>query len=122
VMRWALAVGRIQTGGVSSEWQPHHVLEMATMEGARALGLAGEIGSLVVGKKADLVVLDFRRPHLTPCVNPLGNLIHTAQGRDVETVIVDGQILVESGSPRRASESDVREEATRAVRRLWDRA
>ena len=90
------------------------------MEGARALGLASEIGSLVVGKKADLVVLDFRRPHLTPCVNPLGNLIHTAQGRDVETVIVDGQILVDGGSPTRVSESEVREEATRVVRRLWE--
>jgi len=120
VMRWALAMGRIQAGGVSSAWQPHHVFEMATMQGARALGLAGEIGSLVVGKKADLVVLDFRRPHLTPCVNPLGTLIHTAQGRDVETVIVDGQILVDSGSPTRVAESEVREDAARVVRRLWE--
>lgn len=121
VMRWALAVGRIQTGGVSSDWQPHHVLDMATMEGARALGLAGEIGSLEVGKKADLAVLDFRRPHLTPCVNPLGNVIHTAQGRDVETVIVDGQIVVEHGRPTRVSEQDIRKDATRAVQRIWSR-
>lgn len=122
VMRWALAVGRIQAGGVTDEWQPHHVLEMATIQGARALGLDEEIGSLAVGKKADMVVLDFRRPHLTPCVDALGNLVHTAQGRDVETVVVDGQIVVEDGAPTRARESEILEDARQATERMWKRA
>ena len=49
------------------------------------------------GKKADVVLLDFRRAHLTPAFNPVGTLVHTGQGRDVATVIVDGRVVVENG-------------------------
>ncbi len=118
-MRWALAVGRLQEEAVTDNWQPHHVFHMATIEGARAMGMDGEIGSLEVGKRADLVAIDFRRPHLTPCTNPLGNLVHTAQGRDVELVIVDGRVVVESGRPTLVSEEEVRRDAASAADRLW---
>ena len=121
VMRWGLAVGRLQQRRVSDEWQPRHVFDMATIEGARALGMADEIGSLRVGKKADLVALDFRRPHLTPCLNPLGNLVHTAQGSDVELVIVDGQIVVEGKKAVLVDEEEIRVEGERAARTVWAR-
>lgn len=121
VMRWALAVARLQEGRVSSDWQPDHVLEMATMAGARAMGLADELGSLTIGKKADLVILDFQRPHLTPCINPLGNLVHTAQGRDVAWVIVDGRIVVERGQAILVNEEEIRAEAAGAAKQLWQR-
>ncbi|MCZ3129668.1 amidohydrolase family protein, partial [Acinetobacter baumannii] len=62
LMRWALVTARVQRGGVDDDWQPRHVFEMATMGGARALGLADRIGTLEVGKRADLVMLDFARP------------------------------------------------------------
>ena len=122
VMRWGLAIGRIQEEKVSDFWQPHHVLRMATLSGAEAMGLEQEIGSLEVGKRADLVVLDFRRPHLTPCVNPLGNLIHTAQGRDVEMVIVDGRIVVEDGRATLVNEEEIRQKANQAAIDLWGEA
>jgi 5-methylthioadenosine/S-adenosylhomocysteine deaminase len=121
VMRWALAVARIQEGAVTEEWQPGVALEMATVEGARAMGLAGELGTLAVGKKADLVVVDFRRPHLTPCLSPLGNLVHTAQGRDVEMVVVDGRIVVEGGRATLVDEEEIRRHAAAAAKRLWER-
>jgi cytosine/adenosine deaminase-related metal-dependent hydrolase len=70
------------------------VLEMATIDGARALGLDGEIGSLEPGKKADLVVLDMRRPHLTPSFNPVSTLVYAAMGSDVAHVMVDGRWVV----------------------------
>ena len=103
LMRWALVTARVQVDSVDEEWQPHHVFHMATLGGARALGMAHSIGSIEVGKRADLVVFDSQRPHLTPQVNPLGNLVHTGQGRDVAMVLVDGEILVEDGpaDPRR---------------------
>ena len=122
VMRWALAMGRIQAGAVTAEWQPEAVLDMATMAGARAMGLADEIGSLEPGKRADLVVFDFRRPHLAPNRNPLGNLVHTAQGRDVEMVLVDGAVVVEDGRPTRADADTIRRDAERAITALWERA
>jgi hypothetical protein len=75
---------------------------MATIDGARAMGLEQQIGSIERGKKADLVAFDFRRPHLTPSINPLGNLVHVAQGRDVEVVLVDGRVVVLGGEPTTA--------------------
>lgn len=119
LMRWALMTARVQTGSVDESWQPHHVFEMATMGGARALGLDHDIGSLEVGKQADFVVFDARRPHLTPHVNPLGNLVHTGQGRDVVAVAVAGELLVESGQPTRVDLDEVVVQAERASRELW---
>ena len=121
VMRWALAIARIQEGRATEDWQPEDALRMATLEGARAMGLEADLGSLVAGKKADLVVVDFRRPHLTPCTSALGNLVHTAQGRDVEMVIVDGRVVVEDGRPTLVDEDAIRREAAAAARALWQR-
>lgn len=121
-MRWALAVARLQVGRVTDDWQPRHALEMATLAGARAMGLENDLGSLTVGKKADLVVLDFRRPHLTPLTNALGNLVHVAQGRDVEMVVVDGRVVVEDGHATLVDGERIRREAAEAARHLWERA
>lgn len=70
------------------------VLEMATINGARALGLEKEIGSLEAGKKADLVLVDLRKPHLTPLHNVASHLVYSVTGGDIDTVIVDGKILM----------------------------
>jgi cytosine/adenosine deaminase-related metal-dependent hydrolase len=71
-------------------------LEMGTIQGAKALGWADEIGSLEVGKKADLVLYDTRRPEWRSLFNPVNNLVYYADGRSVHTVIVDGRILVDN--------------------------
>ena len=122
VMRWALAMGRVLEGGVSQAWQPKDVLRAATMGGARAMGLGAEIGSLEAGKKADLVAFDFRRPHLVPAVNPVGTLVHTGQGRDVEIVFVDGRMVVENGRPTLVDMETILCDAQRAADALWQRA
>jgi 5-methylthioadenosine/S-adenosylhomocysteine deaminase len=69
-------------------------LEMATVNGATALGLGNELGSIEVGKKADLVLVDIGKPHLTPLHNLISHLVYSAVGSDVETTIVDGRILM----------------------------
>jgi cytosine/adenosine deaminase-related metal-dependent hydrolase len=74
-------------------------LEMATIQGARALGLDGEIGSIEAGKKADLVLFDTRRPEWRTIFNPVNNLVYNADGRSVHTVIVDGRVVVEDHQP-----------------------
>ncbi len=122
VMRWALAIGRIQEDRVDDFWQPEDVLRMATRDGARAMGLADEVGSIEVGRKADLVAFDFRRPHLVPCIDPVGNLVHTAQGRDVEHVWVDGEQVVASGRPVKADLESILADAQAASTALWQRA
>jgi len=72
------------------------VLRMATCEGARALGLGDVTGSLEPGKKADLIVVDMRKPHLTPMYNPQSHLVYSAKGSDVRDVMVDGRMVVEN--------------------------
>lgn len=70
------------------------VLEMCTIDAARALGLEVDLGSLEVGKKADIILLDGRKPHLWPPVMPLNRITHFANAADVDTVIVDGRVLM----------------------------
>jgi 5-methylthioadenosine/S-adenosylhomocysteine deaminase len=95
---------------------------MATMGGARAMGLADQIGSLEVGKKADMVFVDFAQIHMTPATDPLGNLVHVGQGRDVDRVIVDGRIVVEDGRATMVDQDRIRRDAARASADLWARA
>jgi 5-methylthioadenosine/S-adenosylhomocysteine deaminase len=84
------------------------VLGMATVGGARALGLEGSVGSLEVGKRADIVLVDFGKPHLTPVHDFYANMVYSARGSDVETVIVDGRVLMEGGVVMTVDEEEVR--------------
>jgi cytosine/adenosine deaminase-related metal-dependent hydrolase len=70
------------------------VLELATLNGARAMGLAPEVGSIEPGKRADFIIINTDAPHLTPVWNPVAAVVFAAQGSDVDTVVVDGQILM----------------------------
>jgi 5-methylthioadenosine/S-adenosylhomocysteine deaminase len=71
-------------------------LEMGTIMGAEAFGLARELGSVEKGKKADLLLFDTKRPEWQALFNPVNNLIYSADGRSIHTVIVDGRIVVEA--------------------------
>ncbi len=86
----------------------HSVLGMATIDGARALGLDRIVGSLEVGKKADVILVDFGKPHLTPVHDFYANVVYSARGSDVETVIVDGKILMEGGEVKTLDEEEVK--------------
>ena len=71
------------------------VTKMATIDGARALGLEGITGSLEVGKRADLIVIDINKPHLIPMYNPYSHLVYAARGHDVKHSIINGSIVME---------------------------
>jgi 5-methylthioadenosine/S-adenosylhomocysteine deaminase len=70
------------------------VLQMATIDGAKAIGLDEDIGSLEIGKQADIIIIDTDKPHLVPMYNPLSHIVYSVQGSDVRDVIVAGRILV----------------------------
>jgi len=74
-------------------------LEMATLNGAKALGLEQDLGSIEVGKKADLVLFDTMRPEWRNLFNPVNTLVYNADGRSVHTVIVDGRVVVQHYQP-----------------------
>ena len=73
-------------------------LELATIGGAKALGLGDEIGSIEPGKKADLALYDTRRAEWATLFNPVNSLVYNADGRSVHTVVVDGRVVVEDHS------------------------
>jgi 5-methylthioadenosine/S-adenosylhomocysteine deaminase len=94
------------------------VLKMATIDGAKALGLEKTVGSLEVGKKADIILLDFKKPHLTPAHDPYANIVYSACGSDVDTVIVDGKILMENRDVKTLDEEEVVLEAQKTATNL----
>ena len=98
------------------------VLWMATRAGARTLGLEREIGSLEVGKRADVIVVDRDRPHLAPGPDPYSTLVYAARGSDVRTTIVDGEVLVADFAPVRVDRAGVSAAARDAARDLFARA
>jgi len=121
VMRWTLAIGRLQAGFVADDWQPRDVFAMGTGNGATALGWADRLGLVAVGMLADLAILDFRQLHLTPCIDPLGSLIHNATAADVESVLVNGELVIDQGRATRVDEAAIRAEADRVCQALWQR-
>jgi 5-methylthioadenosine/S-adenosylhomocysteine deaminase len=92
---------------------PEQVLEMATLHGARALGLGDEIGSLEPRKRADLVIFDLDLPEWRPLLDPVNTLVYSASGASVHTVMVDGRLVLDD---RRVTMVDELEVLTRVER------
>lgn len=87
------------------------ILEMATLNGARATLWGEQLGSLEPGKLADIIVIDQRKPHLVPVRNPISNLVYAACGSDVDTVIIDGDIIMQGREVKTIDEQEVIERA-----------
>src|SRR5439155_10277167 len=98
------------------------VLSMATRAGARTLGLEADIGSLEVGKHADLIVVDRDRPHMVPGPDPYSTLVYAARASDVRTTIVDGEVLVDEFTPVRLDRAQITANARTAAQELVSRA
>jgi 5-methylthioadenosine/S-adenosylhomocysteine deaminase len=91
---------------------------MLTVEGAHALGIGDEIGSVEQGKRADLIVLDVDNPKFTPLINVPAHVVNNAAPADVETVIVDGEVVVRNRIPKTMDVAEVQQQAERAVDRF----
>lgn len=119
-MRWSIAMQRIDRQG--NVLDARTVLDWGTREGAAALGMGKEIGSLEIGKHADIVMLDNRSPSLAPLIDGYGVLVHSASGRDVDTVIVGGRIVLAGGQPVNVDGAEIVTRAQWVADRLWQRA
>ena len=98
------------------------VLWMATRAGAKTLGLEDQIGSIEIGKLADVIVVDRDRVHIAPGPDPYSTLVYAARGADVRATVVDGHILVEDFKPLRADREVVAAEARATARDMVARA
>jgi cytosine/adenosine deaminase-related metal-dependent hydrolase len=98
------------------------VIEMATINGARAIGLEDQIGSLEAGKKADIITIDMRSPRLVPNVNPVSAVVYSAKGSDVDNVVIDGRFVVRDRAVLTMDENKVVAEAISRVGSAMEKA
>jgi cytosine/adenosine deaminase-related metal-dependent hydrolase len=97
------------------------VLEMVTIDAARGLGMENEIGSLEVGKKADIILIDMYKPHLVPMNMAPYRVAHYANGADVDTVFVNGKMLMENRQVKTVVENEVLDRAQNAAQTSIER-
>jgi 5-methylthioadenosine/S-adenosylhomocysteine deaminase len=97
------------------------VLSMATLDGAKALSWENELGSIEIGKKADIIIVNFAKPHLCPIYNEISHLIYAAKPADVETVIINGKIVMENRKLTTLDVEKVMKAAEKAKNRLLER-
>jgi cytosine/adenosine deaminase-related metal-dependent hydrolase len=119
VMRTALFMERVRRQD-GRQPTPERALEWATRNGYRALGVS-DGGWLAPGNRADLIVADFRRPHLTPSLRPVSTFVHQGQAGDVESVMVDGRWLLRDRRVLTLDETAIVDEAAAIARAAWQR-
>ena len=98
------------------------VLRMATIDGARSLGLGKEIGSIEAGKRADVIVVSLNQLHSTPAGDIVSALVYSTVAADVRTTVIDGQVLMRDSELLTMNEAGVIEEANREAKSLTERA
>jgi 5-methylthioadenosine/S-adenosylhomocysteine deaminase len=119
-MRTAALLQKISHG--ADALPARRILRMATIDGARALGLDEEIGTLEIGKRADLTVVEFNRLHLTPSPDIISAVVYAAEAADVRSVLIDGQTVLRDGELVTVKEREVIIEAMTQSTQLFERA
>ena len=114
-MRFAALLHKVKTGDPRAI-PATTALEMATINGARALGLERQIGSLESGKRADLVIVSTASARLTPLYDPVSHLVYAARGDDVRTVMVNGRVLMRDRKMLTLDETAILAEAAQNCR------
>ncbi len=98
------------------------IIEMATLRGAKALGLQDVIGSIEPGKKADIITINYWDPKLMPMNDPVSHIVYAAHGDDVSDVIIDGKVVMKNRKILTINEDKVLEDVGRHARELFERA
>ncbi|HKY03240.1 MAG TPA: amidohydrolase family protein, partial [Blastocatellia bacterium] len=119
-MRTAALLQKVRTGPESLP--ARLALRLATIEAARALGLEGEVGSIEEGKRADLFVLNLDRLHLTPRPDLISTIVYGAERADIETVLIDGRVVMRDGRFSDLDEAEIRATAMEESARLAERS
>ena len=122
-MRAGIMIPRARSGDVAM-LSGYDALRMATLGGARALGMEREIGTLEAGKKADVIVLDVSKPWCQPIYPPnlVSNIVWNANGSDVSDVFVDGEQIVKGGEVTTVDRLAIQKETQRRANLLWAEA
>ncbi|MHB8135573.1 MAG: amidohydrolase family protein [Anaerolineaceae bacterium] len=95
------------------------VFSMATIQGAKAVGMDDQIGSIEVGKRADLLVIDFEQPNTTPCYNPIASLVYSGNHANIHSVFVEGNLILEDGHFATINEADILKQAQAKAEEIY---
>ncbi len=98
--------------------EARQVVKMATGNAARVIGREQELGSLEAGKLADLILIDLAAPNLTPLYNPYSHLVYSAGGSEVDTVIINGKLIMENRKILTADEQAIMARANRLAHKI----
>jgi 5-methylthioadenosine/S-adenosylhomocysteine deaminase len=96
----------------------YDILKMATIEGAKVLGLEEQIGTLEPGKKADMIFIKTDRLHLCPDTDICSNLVYSANGADVDSVMIDGKLIMQNRKMLKIDEKEVMKQVKKIAKRL----
>ena len=96
-------------------------LEMATINGAKALGLEHRIGSLEPGKRADIVIRANDVPEAFPLTDPISQIVFSSRSKSVHTVLIDGRVVLDARRPTRVDSAEVFAEVERSIKGVFDR-
>lgn len=120
-MRFAIGGSRI-SGCQDEQINSHKAFRMSTIDAAKYLGLDSIIGSVEPGKRADLIIVDINKAHLQPAYDDvISTLVYNANCNDVETVMIDGQVIVEGGTIKTVDEKEVIKEARKAALYIYNK-
>jgi len=120
-MRWASYLQKAKTGD-PTVLPAGKALEMATINGAKAMGQEDRIGSIEVGKQADFVALDMNLSLITPAPDPVSAVVCAGNGSDVDTVVIGGKVVVQGGQVLTMDEDRIIKEANQRARKVYQRA
>lgn len=116
-MKTAVYLQKINTK-LPTSIKAYDILKMATIDGAKVLGLENEIGTLEPGKKADMIFIKTDKLHLCPDTDVCANIVYSANGADVETVMIDGKIIMQNRKMINLDEKHVMKEVKKIAKRL----
>ena len=116
-MKTAAYLQKIKTKNPKSV-SAYDILKMATIDGAKVLGLENEIGSIEIGKKADIIFIKTDKLHLVPDNNTCENIVYSANGADVDSVMIDGKMVMQNRRMINISEKEVIKHVKKIAKRL----
>lgn len=120
-MRAAIEITRALTGDPSLQ-SAQRAFKMMTLDSAEIFGVANELGSLEVGKKADLLIIDRKKPNLVPMKDILPTLVYNMTGNEIEKVIIDGKIVVDDGRTVMVDEEEAMRKAQELSEEIWEKS
>ena len=105
----------------SSIIDSYDILKMATIEGAKVLNQEDDVGSIKVGKKADLVLIDIQKSHLVPCLDIYSLLVYGACGNDVNTVIINGKVVMQDRVITTVNEEEICFKCEKSAKKFYSK-